>query len=219
MSREDVVRKIIACLNLGESPNLHEAQAAIVTARRLMAKHKITERELAGVRLYKDEVVTLDTSLVTTNGRKAWIQWLAGTIADAFGCEIYMVHARRGSRNYGVTLVGEKHDVDVANKVLHSAYTACNANLLSLGKLSRDEELSYGSGFNKGVASAIKEQDEEDSSLALVMSTPQTVVDFMRDLELGNPKTVRADLDDELHGSGYRDGVGHIRKKIEGVRF
>ncbi|HKM13740.1 MAG TPA: DUF2786 domain-containing protein [Candidatus Methanomethylophilaceae archaeon] len=219
MKREDTIRKIVACLNLGSSPNLNEAETAILMARTLMAKYKISEKELASVRLYEDEVVTKTTSIHMTNGRKYWIGILAKVISEGFGCDIYSVQRKPRSRNREIVIVGEKYDAEVANEVFRSAYLACNNNILSLGqssgRLSRDRELSYGTGFAHGVKSAISQQDEDNTGYALVMSTPQNVVDYMHGLNIGKSTRTSACIDNNLQKKGYADGVAHLRKQLE----
>lgn len=214
MNRESTIRKIVACLNLGSSPNMNEAQTAILMARNLMAKYKISEKELASIRLYEDEVVTKTTSIHMTNGRKYWIGILAKVISGGFGCDIYSVQRKPRSRNREIVIVGEKYDAEVANEVFRSAYLACNNNILSLGQLSRDRELSYGTGFAHGVKSAISQQDEDNTGYALVMSTPQNVVNYMHDLNLGKSKGASACIDNSLLDKGYADGVAHHRKQL-----
>ena len=46
---KDYKEKIRKLLALAESPNEHEARAALLKARQLMAEHKLTEAELKDV--------------------------------------------------------------------------------------------------------------------------------------------------------------------------
>lgn len=62
---KEKIRKLLA---LAESPNEHEARAALLKARQLMAEHKLTEAELKDVE--KQEVKDIRTD----------ITWIAATI-------------------------------------------------------------------------------------------------------------------------------------------
>lgn len=221
MKREDTIRKIVACFNLGNSPNLNEAETAILMARNLMAKYKISEGELAKVRLYDDEIVIKKTSINMTNGRKYWVGMLAKVISEGFGCDVYSSQMKPRSRNREISIVGEKYDAEVANEAFRSAYLACNKKIIMISKISknrrmsRDEEMSYGGGFANGIESAMKQQNEDDTGYALVMSTPQNVINYMQDLNIGKGKRVSVWLDADLERRGYADGVAHLRKQLD----
>lgn len=81
MDRDDIIRKIKACLALGKSSNEHEAAAALRQAQKMMQAHGITDFDI-------------DTADIEEASAKAgaaskpalWENNLAGKAADAFGC-------------------------------------------------------------------------------------------------------------------------------------
>ena len=60
MAETDYKEKIRRLLALAESPNEHEAKSALLKARELMAKHKLTEAELVDVKKQTVEKVLTD---------------------------------------------------------------------------------------------------------------------------------------------------------------
>ena len=62
--------KIKNLLALAQSPNEHEARAALLKARELMARHKISERELSETDL---NVETNMTGITFSKRRDPWV--------------------------------------------------------------------------------------------------------------------------------------------------
>lgn len=72
---KDKIRKLLA---LAESPNEHEAKAALLKARQLMAEHKLTEAELKDVE--KQKVKDIRTDITCSKRRNPWVIPLSATI-------------------------------------------------------------------------------------------------------------------------------------------
>lgn len=75
---KDYKEKIIKLLALAESPNEHEARAALLKARQLMAEHKLTEAELKDVE--KQQIKDVRTDITCSKRRDPWIVSLSAII-------------------------------------------------------------------------------------------------------------------------------------------
>ena len=82
--------KIKKLLALAESPVEAEAQAALLKARELMAKHKLSERDLKDVG--KREVRDVELEITCSKRRDPWIVNLSGVIAENYCCQGYRRH-------------------------------------------------------------------------------------------------------------------------------
>lgn len=58
MNRESAIRKVLACLRMGQSNNPHEAAAALRQARALMEKHGLTEADALASEIDECEAAT-----------------------------------------------------------------------------------------------------------------------------------------------------------------
>ena len=79
-----LLEKIQKLMNLGSSPNAHEAASAMAMAQRLMAEHDLT---LSQVRQVEVSHVFVKSKFATSKPKGFEIN-LARTVASAFGCEI-----------------------------------------------------------------------------------------------------------------------------------
>lgn len=84
MGRDDVIRKIKACLALSKSAEPHEAAAAMRQAQKLTEQLGITERELQLADV-KEARVRAAAAKVQT-----WEAELVGLVADTMGCETFL---------------------------------------------------------------------------------------------------------------------------------
>ena len=84
---KDKIRKLLA---LAESPEEHEARAALLKARQLMAEHKLTEAELKDVE--KQEVKDILTDITCSKRRNPWIVNLSAVIGESYCCKGYRRH-------------------------------------------------------------------------------------------------------------------------------
>lgn len=83
MTRDDIIRKIKACLALGKSSNEHEAAAALRQAQKLMQAHGIT-----GFDINTADIEEATAKAGASSRPSIWENNLAGKTADAFGCVI-----------------------------------------------------------------------------------------------------------------------------------
>lgn len=183
MNYRDKIKKL---LKLTESPNEHEAKAALLKARRLMAEHKIFQSEVED--LSDREVKDILTELTCSKRRDAWINLLANIIAPNYCCQAYMKKPfNKQTSTIGIIGIGE--DAEICQKVLTYAVDCVRAY-----QKTRKEELlrrgwtrktitkameDYGTGFSVGVEDAFEKQSEEnESGWGLVMVVPKEVKDY-----------------------------------------
>jgi hypothetical protein len=85
MNYDEVVLKIKKCLALSKSSNEHEAAAALRQAQKLMEKFRISEVDVcaAGATEHASDAGA-------ARNAPQWEAQLAGLVADAFGCDVFL---------------------------------------------------------------------------------------------------------------------------------
>lgn len=170
---ENIILKIQKLLKLAESNNEHEAQSAVVMARKLMAKHKLTMEDID----VESEEVTEDS---TEWMRSPWKRTLATVLADHFRCKTYINHKRS---SYRVKFIGLEEDVKIICLIYRQVI-----NMIE--KTSRQKGLdkkSYAIGFISGLDEKLTQQtiELEESEYALVVVTPAKVKDKYEEIKKG----------------------------------
>jgi hypothetical protein len=84
---ENILAKVKLLLNLRNSPNVNEAEAARIMVEKLIAKYNITTEELASL-ADKKPLYGEDDKLYMTIGLVGWRQRLALTIGKYYYCKI-----------------------------------------------------------------------------------------------------------------------------------
>ena len=105
-----VKEKIAKLLALADSPNEKEAQAALLKAWELMAKHKLRPeecREKQSVKVVKQTVGVECTQMTDT-----WIPELAVVIGERYCCKAYRTHAK-GAKKVTMGFIGLEDDFEV----------------------------------------------------------------------------------------------------------
>ncbi len=175
---KDKIKKLLA---LAQSPNIHEAKAALLKARQMMAEHKLSEADLGEP---KDRgVKTIWTDITCSKRKNPWAVCLSGIIGDNYCCIHTISNIYRKQRQY-IGFIGLEDDVDICRMVFEYAIDC----IMSESKRIRKENkscksgqvselcMSYGYGFTAGVAEAFRKQQEENSvEWGLIMKTPKEV--------------------------------------------
>lgn len=117
MTRDQVIRKVRACLALAGSSNPNEAAAAMRQAQALMRKYGIDQDtiELSEVRT--------ETASAARRGMPGWMTALVATVADALGCKSYFGRSWHGPDR--VHFVG----VGAQPKLAHYAFAVLRRQL------------------------------------------------------------------------------------------
>lgn len=208
----DYKEKIKKLLALAQSPNEHEAKAALLKARELMAEHKLSELDVQK-QAVKDIIVE---GIQASTRYNPWLVNLSGIIGQNYCCKAYR------QRNFGKQLnmigfVGLEDDVEICVQVFRYAVDCVMSKLKEIKKendvysAKYRKQLcdSYGYGFLLGVAKAFEKQQEEkaEQGWGLVMVMPQEVEEYTQDFR---KETFDKKIEERIKGDGflqgYRDG-------------
>ena len=197
------IRKLLA---LAESPNENEAKAALLRARELMAKHKLTEADC--VEMAKRKVKRIKTEFTFTKRREPWTLDLAGVIAEHYCCTSLLNH-EYGKRTYAHLFVGLENDVEVCAEVFGYAMRFVYSRVKDIRRelkgfptsYVRYECDNYGYGFADGLKNEFERQRGEHREWALVMVKPPEVVADTEGL-----KTKMFTSDKDTGGASYAEG-------------
>ena len=209
--------KIKKLLALAESPVEAESRAALLKARELMARHKLSERDL------KDEggqeVKDVELEITCSKRRDPWIVNLSGVIAENYCCKGYRRHSS-GSQTQRMGFIGFEDDVEICAAVFKYAVDCVQAKVKEIKKEYKKHGFradyikklcdSYGYGFVNGADKAFKRQQEElPQEWGLVLATPKEVQEASAHWRQHEFKA-RAAQAENLHitafSSGYADG-------------
>lgn len=136
---KEKIRKLLA---LAESPNEHEARAALLKARQLMAEHKLTEAELKDVE--KQEVKDIRTDITCSKRRNPWIINLSAVIGENYCCKGYRKHGY-GEQTQVIGFIGLEDDVELCATVFEYAVDC----VISECKRIKKENACYYSDYVK----------------------------------------------------------------------
>lgn len=201
----DYKEKIKNLLALAESPNEFEAKSALLKARRLMAKYKVSEQALQDVE--KEEVIRKNTGITYSLRRDPWVSSLAAVIAKNHCCRSFQTRAK-GKQTTEICFVGLSDDLSICVQIFTYAVDCIRSVTKKLraskGAASAD---GYGYGFVVGLDDAYSRQQKEEN-WALVMVVPNAVNKFMDTIPKKPNKSDRKikDADARAFHKGVQDG-------------
>ncbi len=185
-NRDDkLIDKIEKLIRLSNSNNEHEARAAMMKARELMAKHHIRMEDISPEER-KSETVECSTTL--EKFRESWVSDLAGVIAQNFRCRTLLLYWYTGN-TYKIRFLGVNDDAFVcmeifryALKVIKSRVKTMRGIFYESGKdFEYNDKLVYCHGFIKGLRINFAEQtrrqkeSRKDNCFALALCVPAVV--------------------------------------------
>lgn len=209
-NHKERIRKILA---LAESPNEHEAKAALLKARQLMAEHKLSE---SGIRdTGKSNVLKVDSGLTCSKRRFPWMVTLAAVIGENFCCKSFRSHWK-GKQTYTVGFIGFEEDVNMCVEILRYAVDCiqswikrlrCERSNFSSDQLKRLCD-SYGYGFAFGIEKAFSMQQQMHvEEWGLVLAVPKEVEEACSGMRKTDFKAKASEnLSPNAYSEGYRDG-------------
>lgn len=179
-----IKEKIAKLLALSSSPNEKEAQAALLKARELMAKHKLTAEECQEGQTAK--VIRQTVGVECTKQTNPWAVSLGGIISKRYCCRVYRQHAK-GAKKVTVGFVGLEDDFEICRRIFLYAYQCVEARCTRIrvrkrdrgGKEVREMCNAFGWGFCYGLEAAFQEQEKEHQEWGLVLAVPQAVEDVI----------------------------------------
>ncbi|MEK4062178.1 MULTISPECIES: DUF2786 domain-containing protein [unclassified Paenibacillus] len=206
---DSAIRKIQKALKLANgNSNADEAQAAILLAQRLMAKHGLTASDIGSTEQKQPEALE---GKIRRNRIEWWHRKLTLIVADNFRC--YSFYAN-GSY---VGFLGLPEDVEIAkeiylfaeNAIKHHSSEYLKSRRYYFGSRRQTNMLKndYITGFLEGLREKFKEQIESEC-LSLVLVKHDAVVQYHEkaNWKTGKPINVSALGDSAAHAQGYKDG-------------
>lgn len=216
MDIKDKIRKLLA---LGTSPNENEARAALLKAKELMIRNKLTEEDFKEkntdlVHLTSDEVKW------TTDSGDIWMAELCSTIADNYLC-IAAWRTERGSRTHSIVVTGLEQDARICMDAIGYAVGFVRGQIRILQRRhkninSKSISMSYATGFILGLKLAFEEQKDEHPEWALVEVKSQKVQEYESELGSRNIRTKQAQVDPLIRAKGINDGMEFNKRKAIG---
>lgn len=123
-----LIEKIKKLLALSESSNKHEAESALLKAQELLAKHKLSIKEVKEFKINNSAIKEKISNITFTKAK--WKAQLARLIADNFGCYFYF----KVRYSKAITFFGREEDITVCNIVLEYAIDCINSAKVSVCK-------------------------------------------------------------------------------------
>ena len=208
--------KIAKLLALAESPNENEAKLALLKARKLMAKHKLSEKdiEITSKRNVKKQMLDISFTSMTD----VWCEQLGYTIASNYCCQSFISQYYHGKRLY-VGFIRLEDDFDVCKKVFMFAYNfiinRCNEIKSEYRNIKTSREIRnlcnyYGRGFVIGLMDMFEKQNQTEET-GLVLVIPKEVKDITDTMETNQKSYLNISAESlgalNLESQGYTDGL------------
>lgn len=215
MDIKDKIRKLLA---LGTSPNENEAKTALLKAREMMAKHKLTEADFQNPDSNKLVHLTVEKVKWTTDSGNIWMVNVAQVLCSNYMC-VAAWETPRGSRTHTLQVTGLGEDAELCKTVVEYAIGfMLNAIKVLQRKNPRQDPRaiakSYADGFVMGLEMAFEDQTEEHPEWGLVVVMPEKVKKFEEGLKSKNVKTKRVDMDPLAYLKGQNDGMNFNPKRV-----
>jgi len=212
----DIKERIQKLLSLATSPNENEAKAALLKAKELMAKHKLTDADFKK----EDELVHLLCEDVewTTDSGKIWLVKLCTLIADNYLCTASW-QTKKGTRTHTLVITGLSEDANICKEVMGYAIGFVESRVDYLQRKRRDVDgktvaNSYATGFTLGLEIAFEMQKDEHPEWGLVVVKPQEVNDYEQELGNRNVKTKKTGFDPASYMKGQVDGKNFNAQRV-----
>lgn len=206
---DDYKEKIRKLLALAQSPNEHEARAALLKARQLMAEHKLSEAELRDP--VKQEVKDVMTDITCSKRRNPWIINLSAVIGENYCCKAYRTH-RHGQQTQLVGFIGFEDDVEICIAIFKYAVECVLSGIEQVKTKNAGYYPQYikrccdgyGYGFVVGWSEAFDRQKESnESEWGLVLVMPKEVEEAAQGFK---HQVFRAKAEEEIPVSSYAHG-------------
>ena len=228
---KEKIRKLFAMADPEGGASQAEIESALIAARKLMFKYKLTKTDLnekaeANIITYAVNEVSFTTQV------NPWIHALNSVIADNYCCHACTSKAH-GAKTRHPALVGFEADVELAKEVLVCAVNLVLKEFEGIRYVAKFEGHTHaettamlnamGNGFVRGLREKFEEQtiaetnndencsEDKTQSFAVVMATPKEVEDYVngrfKKTTFNSSKATRnARQYDALAVQGYRMG-------------
>lgn len=216
----NIKEKIQKLLALSQSSNENEARDALLKARELMVKNKLTEADFDVKEAKMVHLLCEDVKWTTDSGN-IWMVDLCRVIADNYVCSVaWSTH--RGKRTHTLIITGLEDDADLCKEVIGYAI-GFMANAIKIlerrsGQDYKTVAQSYAKGFILGLELAFDEQKEEHPEWGLVVVKPKEVQEYEDSLGHKDVRTRQAKFDPLAYMKGQNDGRTFNAKQVIGCQ-
>lgn len=199
MDVKDKIKKLLSLA--GNNPDIEEVKQALLKARELMAKYKLSEEDIKEDR-GEVEFLTVEDVKWTTDSGYTWVTSLANTIATHYCCAAAW-WTPYGTRTHILRLAGFKDDLAICEQVIKFAFHFVASKKRWLGSSG---VISYGKGFSLGVKEALSSQDKEHQEWGLVVVVPKEAQDWKNSLKNKEIKVKATFFDQVAYNNGFVEG-------------
>lgn len=132
MDYKDKIRKLLA---LAKSPEPEEAKFALLKARKLMAEHKLSERDLE-----ERNTTVIKRAIGETFSKKAnsWMDPLSIVIGENYCCSAFRCKISVKTTVWHVGFIGLEGDIEICVKIFRYAVRCIKSEQKKLRKQHRD---------------------------------------------------------------------------------
>lgn len=213
----DIKERIRKLLALASSPYEAEATAALLKAKELMAKHKLSEADFEDK---KQEMVHLSCDEIkwTTDSGEVWIASLCKIICENYCC-VSAWNIPYKTRTHTLVITGMQTDADLCREVVKYAVGFVRGAIKAMQRRYRFQDpksiaSSYASGFIQGLEMAFEDQQDEHPEWGLVVVKPEEVRQYENSLGNKSVRTRGAAFDPLAHTRGFNDGKEFNARKV-----
>ena len=213
MKNEKMIEKLKKLFALGQSPNQHEAEAAMAKANEIMTEYQISATD---VDLADDGDVVRQELELGEGKQSTWIQSLAMAAAKLYDGKCFYA-ARHDGPGLKLRFYGTKADILAAQMTFQHLYGSWKS-IVAL-ELSREAPMNtrtykraHGMGFTSAIDSRVKKLVQERQAKVktatgrdLVVVKGAAVDNFLKDKKIGR-KTSAPPRDTHGFASGYQRG-------------
>ena len=177
-----IAERIARLLALAESPNAHEAEAAMAAAQRLLLKHNLELRQARAAQGYAWKHLGLPTGRTTEAERVLSLILSKHFFVEAIWVPVY--RARLGKRGSVLEICGSPENVEIAEYV-HGYLVQTAARLwcehkVELGIRSNRDRRTYLAGVMSGMSEKLGREARKSASAGLVWVADGDLDDFFR---------------------------------------
>lgn len=212
-----VKEKIQKLLALAQSPNENEAKAALLKAKELMAKNKLTEADFEDLQKQELKSFMCEDVVWTTDSGRIWMVSLANLICNEYLC-VAAWSTKRGSRTHTLVITGMEEDLEICKSVIGYAVGFVEGRIKYLQRKFKMQDPkavanSYARGFILGLDMAFEEQKTEHPEWGLVVVKPEEVKSYEENLGSKSVKTKESNFDPLAYMKGQTDGQNFNKQK------
>lgn len=214
----NIREKIEKLLALATSPNEHEARAALLKAKELMARNKLTEADFEDAKKRELKTSECPDVMWTTDSGRIWMVRLAKLICDEYLC-VSAWYTKRGTRTHTLHITGMEDDLQVCEPVIKYAVGFVEGQIKILQRKYRRQDPkaianSYAEGFIMGLELAFEEQREQHPEWGLVVVKPEETKKYEDGLGSKNVTTRKSNFDPLAYTKGQIDGRDFNKRKV-----